>query len=301
MAKQNSLSLIEFQDKFSSEEACQEHLFAMKWPNGFKCPKCGHEQCYFIETRKLYQCKQCHYQSSLTANTVMHRTRTPLRIWFWMIYLLSRDKRGKSTLSLSKELNINYPKAWTMTQKIRAAMSSRDAHYKLAGLVEMDESYFGGPTNGRKRGRGTDKSKVLIAVSLNQDGKPQYAKMQVVDELSQEIILKEIKKQIEQGSTIQTDNFQSYARVFHCGYAHKRLVSDTFQGSDLFQWVHVLASNAKGFIQGTYHGLDKKHLQAYLDEFCFRFNRRFWEPQLFNRLLSACLVSKALSYADLIE
>lgn len=301
MAKQQPLSLIEFQDKFNSEEACQKHLFKMKWPQGFKCPKCGHDQYYFIETRHLFQCKECRYQASLTANTVMHRTRTPLRIWFWMIYLLSRDKRGKSTLSISKELRIHYPKAWAMTQKIRSAMSTRDAYYKLAGLVEMDESYFGGPTKGQKRGRGSGKSKVLIEVSLKRDGKPKYAKMQVVNRLNQETVQAKLQEYVAQGSTIQTDNFRIYARVYQNDYSHKGLFSKNLQATDLLKWVHVITSNAKSFINGTYHGLDDKHLQAYLDEFCFRFNRRFWEPQLFNRLLNTCLGSKSLTYAELMK
>jgi transposase-like protein len=295
------LSLLEFQDRFNTEESCQQHLFQLKWSQGFVCPKCSHKEYYFVSTRRLYQCKQCRYQASLTANTVMHRTRTPLRIWFWMIYLLGQDKRGKSSLSLSKELNIHYSKAWAMAHKIRTAMSERDAAYKLAGLVEVDESYFGGPKHGGKKGRGTAKAKALIEVSLTRTGKPKYAKIQIVNTFERETIHKTIKSYVAQGSTLQTDGYQVYARVYQQGYARKAFVVKNMTASDFQKWLHIIIGNAKTFIQGTYHGLGEKHLQSYLDEFCYRFNRRFLEPQLFNRLLNSCLVAKPITYAELMR
>ncbi len=274
MTQQRNLSLIEFQDKFSTEDACQEHLFKMRWPQGLTCPKCGHQKYYFIIKRHLYQCAQCNYQASLTANTVMHKTRTPLRIWFWMIYLLSRDKRGKSALSISKELKIHYPKAWAMTQKIREAMAQKDTHYKLAGLVEMDETYFGSPKGGDKRGRGTQKPKAFVEISLTREGKPKYAKIQVVNQLNSVSVHEQLQKYITQGSTLQTDGYRIYSRVYLQGYGRKALVSKNLKSSEVLKWVHVIITNAKTYINGTFHGLEEKHLQRYLDEFCFRFNRR---------------------------
>jgi transposase-like protein/predicted RNA-binding Zn-ribbon protein involved in translation (DUF1610 family) len=301
MNQPHVMSLLEFQDRFNTEEACQQHLFRLKWPQGFVCPKCGHKEYYFVATRHLYQCKQCRYQASLTAHTIMHRTRTPLRIWFWMIYLLGRDKRGKSSLSLSKELNIHYSKAWAMVHKIRTAMSERDAAYKLAGLVEVDEAYFGGPKHGGKKGRGTGKAKALIEVSLSRTGKPKYAKIQIVSAFERETIHKTLESYVAQGSTLQTDGYQVYARVYQQGYARKAFVVKNMATSDFQKWLHIIIGNAKTFIQGTYHGLGEKHLQSYLNEFCYRFNRRFWEPQLFNRLLNACLVAKPITYAELMR
>lgn len=295
------LSLIEFQDKFRTEDDCQQHLFKLKWPKGFVCPRCGHTEHYFIATRHLYQCRQCRYQSSLTSNTVMHRTRTPLRIWFWVIYLLSRDKRGKSSLSISKELNINYPKAWAMTQKIRTAMSAKDAFYQLAGLVEVDEAYFGGPKPDGKRGRGSAKIKALVEVSISRDGKPKYAKIQIMNSFHQEKVQETLEQYVAQGSTLQTDGYRIYAKVHQQGYARKAFVSKSMNASDLLKWVHIIIGNAKAYILGTYHGLDEKHFQAYLDEFCYRFNRRFWEPQLFNRLLNACSLAQSVTYAELMK
>ena len=152
------MSLRQFQRRFRTEAACRDYLFKLKWPEGFTCPVCGHRQCYALPKRHLFQCKACGRQTSLTAGTVMHKTRTPLRVWFWAIFLLAHDKRGLSALQLSKKLDVSYYVAWTMLHKIRRAMKDRDSAYDLRGLIEMDDSFFGGGSGGDKRGRGTKKN-----------------------------------------------------------------------------------------------------------------------------------------------
>jgi ribosomal protein L37AE/L43A len=158
MAQQEGLTLLQFQKKFSSEEACHQHMFEQRWPKEFCCPKCQHQEYYFIEKRKLFQCKGCKHQASVTAGTIMHKSHTPLLVWFWAILLVAHDKHGVSAALLSRELEVSYPTAWLMLQKIRNAMGDRDANYKLAGLVELDEAFFGAPTEGGKRGRGTEQT-----------------------------------------------------------------------------------------------------------------------------------------------
>jgi len=180
MAQQEAMTLKRFQEKFHSEDACREHLFQIRWPNGFCCPKCEHDAFYYLERRKLYQCTRCKHQASVTAGTIMHKSHTPLLIWFWAIFLVAHDKRGVSAVFLSRELEISYPTAWLMLHKIRKAMGDRDAHYQLAGLVELDDAFFGAPTEGGKRGRGTEQTPVLAAVSLDRKGSPQYMKMKVI-------------------------------------------------------------------------------------------------------------------------
>src|SRR5215510_154295 len=133
MAQQESMNILEFQMRFPNENACRDHLFRIRWPNGLKCPKCGGKDFYKINTRNIYECK-CRHQVSLTAGTIMHRTHTPIRKWFWAIYLASHDKRGVSALRLEKELEISYPTAWLMLHKIRHAMGGRDSGYLLAGI-----------------------------------------------------------------------------------------------------------------------------------------------------------------------
>ena len=137
------MSLLEFQQAFSSEAACLEYLFQKRWPEGFRCPRCEYDGYYFLKKRRLYQCRGCGYQASVTAGTIFHKTRTPLRYWFWMIFLMSRQKGGVSMLGLQKMLKMSsYQTVWTMGQKIRHAMATRNERYGLRGLVEMNGSFF---------------------------------------------------------------------------------------------------------------------------------------------------------------
>jgi len=142
LAKQEPISLLEFQSRFRNEEAYGEHFFNLRWPEGFCCPKCGNKTPYLIKTRHLYECTACSYQVSVTAGTVMHKTRTSLVAWFWAIYLIAHDKRGSSSLLLKKTLGVSYQTAWAISHKIRKAMVDRDSQYKLAGLIKMDDAYY---------------------------------------------------------------------------------------------------------------------------------------------------------------
>ena len=176
MAQQKELNWLEFQQKFSSEQACRDYLFKMRWPNGFQCPMCSHSRAYEITRRHLFECTQCGYQATVTAGTIMYKTLTSLLVWFWAIYLVSNDKRGTSANQISKQFGISYPTAWLMLHKIRKAMGDRDARYMLAGIVEMDDALFGAPNEGGKRGRGSDKIKAVASLSITETGTPRYLK-----------------------------------------------------------------------------------------------------------------------------
>ena len=147
MSDQQPPSLIQFQRKFASEEACHFHLFTMKWAKGFHCTKCQHDQYYETKTRKLnlYERRQCGYQATVIVGTVMEKTRVDLTKWFLALYLVAHDKRGTSAVMLSQELEISYKTAWLMLHKIRKAMIERDSQYKLAGIVELDDAFFRSP------------------------------------------------------------------------------------------------------------------------------------------------------------
>jgi transposase-like protein len=299
MLKQEQLSLLQFQEKFSDEESCRQHLFTIRWPDGFVCPQCGHKEYYDLPNRNQYQCKACKHQTSATAGTVLHKTHTPLRKWFWAIYLSSHDKRGISAIQLMNELELTYPTAWLMLHKIREAMGQRDAQYPLAGTVEIDDSFFGAPTEGGKRGRGTEKTPVIVGLSLDKQGRPLHVKMFVADSVNGETLKTFAKANITPGSSVYSDALPSY-HVLAADYDHKQLIFDLEQNPDHLKWLHTMVSNAKAFVGGTYHGLDKKHLQPYLDEFCFRTNRRKFKGQLFNRLISACARAKTITYKQLV-
>jgi len=297
--------MMEFMNKYATEEQCRKQLFESRWPEGFVCPKCGHKEYFNVDSRDLYQCKACRYQASLTAGTIMDKTKTPLRKWFLAIYLMSEDKRGISALSLKSKIGVAYQTAWSMCQKIRQAMSQRDANYKLDGKIELDEAFFASPAEGGKRGRGTDKTAVFVSVSLTDDGKPEFLRMKVVDTdkgeaVNGETAAKYAEKTINKGSEIHTDGLNVYACMANKGYSLVQKKYDPEKDPEHLRWTHIIISNVKAIIGGTFHGLDKIHLQRYLDEITYRFNRRWFKSGIFSRLLTACACSLKVTYDELI-
>jgi transposase-like protein len=292
------VNLIKFQKKYKTKEDCEHRLFELRWPNKFECPRCSKKEYKYIQTRKLYECKACSYQASVTAGTVMHKTRTSLLKWFWAIWLVSMDKRGISALALSKRVGISMWVAWTMLHKIRKAMRDRDSNYRLAGIIEMDDSYFGGVREGDKKGRGTSKTAVLIEVATDGENMT-YARMNVVDGVTKENISDAVGRDIKLNQVIKTDGFSAYNVIDDEGHTHQKETVKGKKAHKVLKWVHILASNAKAFLGGTYHGTGRKHLQFYLNEFCYRLNRRFWEGQIFDRLVAACASSQGVTWAEL--
>lgn len=267
--KQEPLSLIEFQGRFSTDEACLDHLFKLRWPEGYRCPRCGHTRSCFHSTRKLYQCSKCKYQVSVTAGTIFHKTRTSLVKWFWMIFMMTHQKSGASMLGLQGMLGISsYKTVWTMGHKIRKAMTDRDTPYQLAGIVEMDETFLG-PHKRGVRGRGAKgKAKIVIAVESEGD-RPGFAVMKRVPTVNPEQILGVSREKIAKNSTIRTDGWFAYSVLGANGFVHDpHVISKDKQALKQLRWVHVLAANLKGNIRGVYHGVSEKHLDRYLAEFC---------------------------------
>ena len=315
--KYKERSLTEFQKAFPDDQSCADHLAGQRWVEGYVCPKCGHKDAWYKKKRRLFDCKKCRFQTSITAGTVFHGTKIPLIKWYWLIYHMAMNKVGVSVLEMQRILSIGqYRTIWLMAHKIRKAMAERDAKYRLAGLVEMDESFFGPPDRGGKRGRGSEtKMTVLCAVSLYTDrqGKerPGFANMSVVTDASAKSI-EEFLKRMGTGTetqdmknlleAIRSDGWRSYGTVArshkleHC----KIILKEPKNAGKLLPWVHRLVSNAKSVIRGAHRGVSKKHLQGYLNEICYRFNRRFWEKELFDRLVQACVSAKTITYNELV-
>lgn len=306
--------LLEFQSAFCSEDACLAHLRQMRWPDGFACPRCGHREAWLIHTRRLMDCKNCRAKTSVTAGTIFHKTRMPLLKWYWLVYRMATDKVGTSVAEMQRVLAIkDYKTAWLMGHKVRKAMSDRDARYTLAGLVEMDDSFFG--PAGHTQGRGSErKSTVLCAVSLYKDAKgkqrPGFAHMRVVEDASAKSIAEFLERlgcglDTQEGrellDAIRTDGWKSYRRAAQdAELRHYRVVlRKPADAGRLLPWVHRVISNAKAVIRGTHRGVSARHLQAYLNEVCYRFNRRFWERELFDRLIRACVTTTSLTYRQL--
>jgi transposase-like protein len=293
MSQQENMNMLDFIDKFKTEESCRQYLYVKRWPNGFVCPKCGvADNPFDVSSRKLYQCKHCGHQASVTSGTIFDKTRTPLRKWFLAIYLMSNDKRGCSALRLQKEIKVSYQTAWLMTHKIRNALKERDESYQLQDFVELDEGFFGTPSEGEgKRGRGTDKLPVAVALSLDGNGNPQFIKAKVLEKVDSKAVSSFAKEAIEAGASVATDSLPVYNKLAEDGFEHLPQKYEPASKSEHLRWLHVVISNMKAFINGTYHGVPKKHFQAFVDEFCYRFNRRFWPNQLFARTVTACAIA----------
>lgn len=300
--KQERLSLIEFQGRFATEEACVEHLFKLRWPEGYRCPRCGHTRYCFHSTRKLYQCSKCKFQVSVTSGTIFHKTRTSLVKWFWMIFMMTRQKSGISMLGLQRMLGISsYTTVWSMGHKIRKAMADRDALYQLAGLVEMDDTFLG-PRKSGAPGRGAKgKAKIVVAAESRADH-PGFAVMKHVPAVDSKQILELSRDKITPNTKIRTDGWHAYCALASNGFNHEsHVISKDKEELRQLRWVHVLAANLKGNIRGVQHGVSKKHLDRYLAEFSYRFNRRFWDSQLFNRTVLACVSTSTITVAELMQ
>ena len=287
MAKGEQITFKAFRTRFATEESCRSYLFAQRFPEGFVCPRCGCREYYVLKTRQTCQCKQCRRQTSVTAGTVMHRTHLPLTVWFWAIYLCATDKRGISAKGLAGQLGISYESAWFLLARIRRAMHERDQRYLLNGLVEMDEAYLGAPKRGKKRGRGTERGKMAVAVSKDEKGRPQFLRLQMIPDVTTATLQRVVEDHIEVGSAIECDGLRSYA-----GLKNVTVNAAKYETGDLV-WVHTAIGNFKAFLLGTYHGSCGDY-QPYLDEFCFRFNRRSNPAELFSRLSRAVASSCAL-------
>jgi hypothetical protein len=296
---EDDLSFLDFQNTFNTEEACREYLFKLRWPNGFVCENCGHTEYYSIKGRHLCQCKQCKKQHSVMVGTLFQDTHLPLLKWFWAIYLVSRDKRGISALGLKNAIKVSYPTAWAMLKKIREAMANKDRKYSLTGTIIVDDAFLGSSTKGKKRGRGTEKTSVLVAVSLAEGQEtPLFVKMRVIENMKTETIKKTITDIFEFGSTLRTDAHKTLINLDDFKHEVVNMTTEKAHGKEALHWVNVVIANAKAFIGGTYHGLPKKHLQHYLDEFCYRLNRRFCESLIFEKLVNACFICSPITITE---
>lgn len=280
-------SLFDWQKRFATEESCIEALIEVRWPNGFVCPRCSHNNAYFIGSRSLYQCSECNHQTSITAGTIFHSTKLPLVMWFWAIYLTATDKGGISALRLAKQIGVSWPTAWKMLRRIRTAMKDRDSVYRLHDIIELDDTLVGGRASG-KRGRGADgKSPVVVAVE-KRGKKAGFMAAKVVPTISKATINVFLEHKLVSGQTVHTDAL-SALNVIGKHHEHMAKVTPPSEASNWLPLVHIVIGNLKTFLNGTFHGVSQKYLQDYIDEFCYRFNRRFWEDELPFRLLNACL------------
>lgn len=315
MAKQ--MSLLEFQARFPDEESCVRLLMDRRWPDGFACPKCGSRKAILLTSRaNTYACGDCGSQTSATAGTVMHGTKLPLTTWFWAAHLMATHSNGMSARQLVGQLGIgSYKTAWLLEQKLRRSMvdPNRDP---LEGVVEIDQTEM--PFRANTDADSPLKSgKILIVGAVevidHATGKPHKPKghgARYLDTLSGRIRLAAIpsneavpihafiKANIAPGATLLTDGHASYPGLE--GYRHDPRVVGSMAAHVALRWIHRVFALLKRWSLGTYHGLRPQHIAAYLDEFVFRYNRRFYRHVSFQTILGLASQQQPTSYWDII-
>jgi transposase-like protein len=292
----------EFLDWFSTEEQCRTYLEAIKWPEGFVCPQCACQEAWKSE-RGLWTCQKCRHQTSVTAGTVFEDTRKPLRLWFHVMWLMMAHKTGLSAKGLCDVYEFgSYQTAWGWLHKLRSVMI-RTGRERLQGRVEIDEAYVGGKNKG-PRGRGSE-GKTLVIVAVEGIDREQLGRVRFrcIPAITMECAEKFVTDYVEPGSVIVTDGWKSYNRLEKLGYRHEPYVQRTGgeEALDQLNHVHLVISLLKRWLDGTHHGAVRpEHLQAYLDEFAFRFNRRLASHRglLFYRLAQQAVLSRPPAIKD---
>ena len=295
---QKGLGLLEFLDKYSDEEKCRKTLFRLRWPQGFVCPQCGSQSYCQLKSRRLFQCNSCHHQTSLTAGTIFHGTRLPLRKWFLSIYLLTQPKKSLPALELKRQIGVNYDTAWSVKHKLMQVMYERQQQNKLAGRIEMDDAYLGGEKPG-KRGRGSQNKIPFIAAVQTNAGRPLRMQMRRVAGFRKEAISTYAAHALHVGSHVVSDGLGCFNGVTEADCLHEPIITGSGRQAaehPAFKWVNTVLGNVKSAIRGTFHSVSKKHSPRYLAEFEYRFNRRFYLPSMIERLLYISLRTPPMPY-----
>lgn len=310
------MNLSLFFQKYPDEASCVEAFKQKRMAMGVVCKKCSHTEHYFRKGDLKFECKKCHSRQSLRSGTVMEQSNLPLRYWLICIELMSATKKGFSALEMQRLIgHKRYEPIWYMMHKIRRVMSKRDDKYQLKDYIEIDEGFFERVDNKevmveskekrrteKKRGRGSARqSKVLVMVEskpvqgANPDHKPNkkvgYLKMKVMGDLKSDTINTEVGKHINTQTNVMTDGYRGYNKLKQVIATHiVSIEADKTKAAKLFPWVNRTISNAKKVLLGIHHNcLNEKFFQNYLDEFCYKFNRRYFGENLSERLMVAAL------------
>ena len=298
-------SIREFQQAFPDEDACLRYLFNLRWPDGFVCPSCDGTAHYSYPARKAVVCKVCRKHIRLTAGTMMHRSKLPLSTWFYAAFLTSTLTPGISAVQFQRQLGIKrYETAFHVLHKIRSAMVA-PGREPLHGLVEIDETFVGGVHRGGKRGRSTEKKTLVVGAVEVRLGKKKKGKKErplvagrvrfrAIPDASAATLDAFVWEHVSAGAVVLTDGHQGYVNLAKMGYDHQPEVAAELP------LVHREFANLKTWLRGTHHDrVERQHLQAYLNEFSFRHNRRFWPFSAFHRVLSIGMSVAAPTYRQL--
>jgi transposase-like protein len=297
---QKGLGITDFLDQYGTEEKCEAILAKAKWPHGFICPSCGHTGHCIVHhgNCKIYQCNNCHTQTTLKSNTIFQDTKLPLFKWYYAMYLITQSKNNVSALELQRTLGICYRSAWRMKHKITQVMYEREQRRVLNERIELDDAYLGGEQSGGKAGRGSEnKVPFLAAVQTDMNGRPLYAVFSVVNSFTKDELEVWAKQKLQPSSIVVSDGLECFTAVKKAQCYHvQEVVGTSRKSTDMpcFTWVNTILGNLKTAIQGTYHAFNfKKYAKRYLAEAQYRFNRRLNMQSIFIRLIYASVQTSA--------
>lgn len=295
------LNQIEFEKMFTTEKQCLDYLKGLKFPNGYSCGKCQHNE-YWLNNRGIMVCKSCKNELSITSGTIFHRSKLPLVVIFRALWWMVAQKNGVSAVGIQRVLGLgSYRTAWVWLHKFRRLMVFPGRN-KLSGKIEVDETLVGGKKAG-KRGRGAEgKSLVVIAVEIMEKGTGRV-RMSLIPDATKKSLGKFINENIETGSDLITDGWKGYTGISKKGYHHK--IEDKtkiLDGEGILPNVHRIASLLKRWLLGTHQNyIGKGYLSYYLDEYTFRYNRRKSNSRglLFQRLIEQGVLHEPVEYKSI--
>lgn len=301
------MNILNFMQQFPDEASCIAYLKEQREQTGVVCKRCGCKAHTWNPKKLSFECRHCHSRQSLRSGTVMEHSKLPFRYWIAAMFLLTVTKKSFSTEELRRQLgHKRYQPIWEMVCKLRDVMGKRDEGYQLSGQVELDEGFFTielpeeDKDKPLKRGRGSQrKAKVLVLVESSpsqeppQKGRPcktvKHLKMQVIPNLESGTITDVVKEQLEPSVELTTDDSTSYIKFDECVASHQAVTADKNTIKVFLPWVHIAISNAKRLLLDVHHKLKIEFLQYYLNEFCYKFNRRYFGEKLFDRLVYAAI------------
>lgn len=295
---QAGLSMSEFFERYGTEAQCESALTKARWPQGFVCPHCGARSAVSFRShgKPGWQCRECDKQTTLTAGTIFHSTKLPLRVWFQAMFVLTQAKNNVAALELKRILGVSYPTAWLIKHKLMEVMSERESTRKLDGLVQVDDAYLGGKHPGGKRGRGSENKTAFVAAVQTRDGRPQFMRLDPVEGFTAKSIREWALKALTPEAQAISDGLYTFRELATACAGHQGI---TTTGENrpaalaTFKWINTLLGNVKTALAGTHHAFDfSKYGYRYLAECQYRFNRRFDLPAMLPRLLRATALTK---------
>lgn len=296
---QKGLSLREFMAGYGTEEQCIEAVCKARWRDGFVCPECGSVRHWRL-ARGLFQCQECRHQTSPTAGTIFQGTKLPLTVWFQAMHLLTQGKHSVSALELKRQIGVCYETAWAVKQKLMQVMLEREEKTVLSGRIEVDDAYVGGERHEGKRGRGAaGKTPFVVAVMTNPDHPDSvlHMRMKALKHVNTRELREWFASGFVKGSKVLTDGLSAYNFLDGDGFEHEAHVMPGGWRSGkhpLFPWVNTVLGNLKGNLTGVTRWISRAHLDRYLAEFSYRFNRRFDLKSVLPRLLTAAVQTPAM-------